>query len=169
MGHALVIVGHWEWNGCRGFDERVQLLRGKLADSVPRVSVRAAATESSDFYTEESEGGNELQDWAAGAPDAPGDALLQSKKLQLLALVAGLDRGAAAGGLQRKVTTRIWRALHALNPRAAVCHASPRGDELWATCHVALCRRCWRPRRRWSVRALWASILKSPIYSDLIQ
>jgi hypothetical protein len=77
MGHALVIVGHWEWNGCRGFDERVQLLRGKLADSVPRVSVRAAAIESSDFYTEESEGGNELQDWAAGAPDAPGDAAKQ--------------------------------------------------------------------------------------------
>jgi len=98
------------------------------------VSVRAAATGSSDFYTEESEGGNELQGWAAGATDAPGDALLQSKKLQLLALVAGLDRGAAAGGLQRKVTTRIWRALHALNARAAVCHASPRGDELWATC-----------------------------------
>jgi hypothetical protein len=133
------------------------------------VILRAAATGSSDFYTEESEGGNGLQDWAAGAPNAPGDALLQSKKLQLLALVAGLDRGAAAGGLQRKVTTRIWRALHALNARAAVCHASPRGDELWATCLVALCRRCWRPRRRWSVRALWASILKSPIYSDLIQ
>jgi hypothetical protein len=34
-----------------------------------------------------------LQGWAAGATDAPGDALLQSKKLQLLALVAGLDRG----------------------------------------------------------------------------
>ena len=80
-----------------------------------RVNVRAAATGSSDFYTEESEVGNESQDWAAGAPDAPADALLQSKKLQLLALVAGLDRGAAAGGLQRKVTTRIWRAVPVLS------------------------------------------------------
>jgi len=37
-------------------------------------AVSAAATESSDFCTEKCEGGNELQDLAAGAPDAPGDA-----------------------------------------------------------------------------------------------
>jgi hypothetical protein len=112
--------------------------RGVWSGPWARVSVSAAERGSSDFYTEENEGGNELKDWAAGAPDTPGDALLQSKKLQLLALVAGLDRGAAAGGLQRKVTTRIWRALYKLNARAAVCHASPRGDELRATC-LSLC------------------------------
>ena len=30
VGHALVIVPYWEWNGCRGTGERVQYLRGKL-------------------------------------------------------------------------------------------------------------------------------------------
>jgi len=31
LGHTLVIVPYWEWNGCRGAGEREQYLRGKLA------------------------------------------------------------------------------------------------------------------------------------------
>jgi hypothetical protein len=31
LGHALVIVPYWEWDGCKGIGERVQYLRGKLA------------------------------------------------------------------------------------------------------------------------------------------
>ena len=31
LGHALVIVPYWEWDGCKGIGERVQYLRCKLA------------------------------------------------------------------------------------------------------------------------------------------
>ena len=34
LGHALVTVPYWEWEGCKRAGEREQYLRGKLADCV---------------------------------------------------------------------------------------------------------------------------------------
>ncbi len=36
LGHALVIVPYWEWQGCKGTGEREQYLRGKLARYVQK-------------------------------------------------------------------------------------------------------------------------------------
>ncbi len=34
LGHALVTVPYWEWEGCKKAGEREQYLRDKLADCV---------------------------------------------------------------------------------------------------------------------------------------
>ena len=34
LGHALVTVSYWEWEGCKGAGEREQCLRGKVAHCV---------------------------------------------------------------------------------------------------------------------------------------
>jgi hypothetical protein len=34
LGHALVTVPYWEWEGCKRTGEREQYLRDKLADCV---------------------------------------------------------------------------------------------------------------------------------------
>ena len=36
LGHALVTVPYWEWEGCTGAGEMEQYLRGKLAACVQR-------------------------------------------------------------------------------------------------------------------------------------
>jgi hypothetical protein len=38
LGHALVTVPYWEWEGCKGAREREQYLRGKLAHFVQKPS-----------------------------------------------------------------------------------------------------------------------------------
>ena len=37
LGHALVTVPYWDWDGCKGPGEREQYLRGKLAVYKDRV------------------------------------------------------------------------------------------------------------------------------------
>jgi hypothetical protein len=36
LGHALVTVPYWEWEGCKGAGEREQYLRGKLEHCVQK-------------------------------------------------------------------------------------------------------------------------------------
>jgi hypothetical protein len=101
-----------------------------------RALAHSATTESSDLYTEEASEDavsvrGESQDWAAEAPAPRAPDLVLQRKLELLSAVAGLDRGAAAGAVQRKAVVAAAEALERESTIGTFPAALAEADGLW--------------------------------------